>query len=545
MRNLTCPKCGKRGWVISEMDLGVFKLYTLPCKHSITKVSPIISKPGTYEAIRAKTCHNCKQYPKWCSCGSYEPEKLYPFQIEACYDTEKAELRALQNHEMGLGKSVILACLYKVHHEMLPAAIFCKASLGFQWMKYFDDWADITAQFITASKEAILLDFFPITIFSIDLLRRYNGKLKDMGYKSVLLDECQSIKDPGSQRSQAFRDFCKDKEFINAASGTPAKNNGAELAPIIVTLKPERFHSMNRFVWDYVDVYQSGGYTKVGGLKNPKKFHEDTKDFIFRKTRQEVLPELPVLRRDFRYSDLGTEVEEAYKKAYEEFCEEYDKGNMNTFGGWSSLIAYMSRMRHLTGLAKVKPAIAFVEEFLLETNRKLVLFVHHRDVGYSLFNQIGQVCRMGAFPQPMQFIAEMNVEQRHKAVQDFLSSDCRILVASTLAAGEGLNLQPCADCVMVERQWNPPNEEQAEARFIRIGQTADSVQATYLVAVGTIDEYFAELVEKKRAILSTIHDRKLTAEELQKIKENWQEAAILKELAVILRAKGGQRWNKV
>ena len=49
------------------------------------------------------------------------------------------------------------------------------------------------------------------------------------------------------------------------------------------------------------------------------------------------------------------------------------------------------------------------------------------------------------------------------------------MVASTLAAGEGLNLQTCSDCVIHERQWNPANEEQVEGRFIRIGQIAETV----------------------------------------------------------------------
>lgn len=35
--------------------------------------------------------------------------------------------------------------------------------------------------------------------------------------------------------------------------------------------------------------------------------------------------------------------------------------------------------------------------------------------------------------------------------------------------GKGLNLQSCSDCVVLERQWKPANEKQAEARFIRIG----------------------------------------------------------------------------
>ncbi len=72
------------------------------------------------------------------------------------------------------------------------------------------------------------------------------------------------------------------------------------------------------------------------------------------------------------------------------------------------------------------------------------------------------------------------------------------MIASTLASGEGLNLQSCSDCVMHERQWNPSAEEQAEGRFIRIGQLAQSVNAVYMHADDTVDTDLHNIVEGKR-----------------------------------------------
>ena len=51
---------------------------------------------------------------------------------------------------------------------------------------------------------------------------------------------------------------------------------------------------------------------------------------------------------------------------------------------------------------------------------------------------------------------------------------------------------------MHERQWNPANEEQAEGRFIRIGQTAQSVNAVYMHADGTCDTDLHSIIEHKR-----------------------------------------------
>ena len=110
----------------------------------------------------------------------------------------------------------------------------------------------------------------------------------------------------------------------------------------------------------------------------------------------------------------------------------------------------------------------------------------------------------------------------------------RILVASTLAFGEGLNLQSCSDCLLVERQWNPANEEQAECRFVRIGQKADSVQSTYIIASGTVDEYLTEIVERKREIVA----RTLSNKELI-----WNESEIIKELADRIAQAHREKWR--
>ena len=112
----------------------------------------------------------------------------------------------------------------------------------------------------------------------------------------------------------------------------------------------------------------------------------------------------------------------------------------------------------------------------------------------------------------------------------------RVMIASTLASGEGLNLQFCSDCVVMERQWNPANEEQAEARFKRIGSEAAIINATYQVALGTIDEYLADLVESKRQVVHEAYSG-------VKSETSYTEEGLMKELAEILVTKGMQRWK--
>jgi SNF2 family DNA or RNA helicase len=87
---------------------------------------------------------------------------------------------------------------------------------------------------------------------------------------------------------------------------------------------------------------------------------------------------------------------------------------------------------------------------------------------------------------------------------------------------------------MVERQWNPANEEQAEGRFSRIGSLAESISATYMTAIGTIDEFFMKLVENKR---------RLVREAMTGQKSNWDESEILNELSAMIVSHGRKSWG--
>jgi hypothetical protein len=119
----------------------------------------------------------------------------------------------------------------------------------------------------------------------------------------------------------------------------------------------------------------------------------------------------------------------------------------------------------------------------------------------------------------------MNGQLRFETQEAFNKAPRALMVASTLAAGEGLNLQTCSDCVIHERQWNPANEEQAEGRFIRIGQTASVVNAVYaqLDGLTTIDPQLDGIVEgKRRRFHAGMNNTEIA---------RWNEDSIIKELA--------------
>jgi SNF2 family DNA or RNA helicase len=80
------------------------------------------------------------------------------------------------------------------------------------------------------------------------------------GFKCVILDECQQIKNQNSKaRTASKRNMCRMFHHVIATSGSPIENNAGEYFTILNILKPERFRSYKQFVMDYCD-YEEGYY---------------------------------------------------------------------------------------------------------------------------------------------------------------------------------------------------------------------------------------------------------------------------------------------
>ena len=95
----------------------------------------------------------------------------------------------------------------------------------------------------------------------------------------------------------------------------------------------------------------------------------------------------------------------------------------------------------------------------------------------------------------------MNYDDRQKQVDEF-NSDPRqfVFLISTKAGGVGLNITSANKVVVVDPNWNPAYDLQAQDRAYRIGQTRD-VEVFRLVSVGTVEEivYARQIYKQQQA----------------------------------------------
>ena len=537
---LHCPnkKCKKVAKELSSSIQGKYRVVKLECGHSL---------------ITSSSVDIIKDEPKDNPVVFLDGGKPYKYQDEGILKAEEILKRTggvVFGDEMRLGKTIqVLGVLKRNASTMLPAIGIVKAGLLLQFNKEAVRVLN-TKEEIEAGKVHLVQVFdnkfhkpmpgFSLYLFSYDTLPKFDlEEIKSLiKPKFIFFDECQQIKNDSAQRTKACQNltFGGDETIPYRAgiSGTWIKNNAAESYPIFNLIQPLRFSSKKSFEDEYVDSYvTSGGVKKYSGIK-PHRL-EDWKsllsEFVIRRERKDVLPDLPAINRTFFYTPLGEMVQRMYTLMLKKFQESYDEmGGTYSSADRANLLSYITKMRHITGIAKVEPCLEWIGDFLEGTEDRLTVFVHHQDVGEMLYRQ----CEEKGY-RPLKYVASMNFEQRQEVIDLFTKDPSRrLIIASMLAAGEGVTFPPC-QIVMLERQWNPANEEQAEARPIKIDGSNNQVNATYFLATGTIDEYFANLVEDKRKIL------KQTMRGDGEIK--WHEESLMMELVEMLAKNGGKRWK--
>jgi len=105
-------------------------------------------------------------------------------------------------------------------------------------------------------------------------------------------------------------------------------------------------------------------------------------------------------------------------------------------------------------------------------------------------------------------------DKRQALVDRFQNDDSiRVFLANIIAGGIGTNLTAATQVVFNDLDWVPANHWQAEDRAYRIGQTR-TVNVTYMVAAGTIDDFVQGVLEKKAALVSAVVDGKALAPDL-------------------------------
>jgi len=512
---LKCTYCNQLVEEIKSYTFGDTVFSTYKCGHTITRKAvasnkkPIISADGY-------TPH------------SYQ-EEAYDFSV-------KAGFNVLQRLEMRLGKGVVTCMILDRHPELWPAVIVCKKSLINKYLKEILRWTNgrVVPQLLEKGRD-IPFKSFPVFVCSYNMLGKMLPKFKaaNIEPKIIIADEFQHLVNRDAQRTKAVFEAVEMWPDIirHATSGTPFRNHAAEYFTPLNWIRPDRFHTYEHYVMDFVDVVWDGDKNRLAGIKKSAmpRFKQLTDDFIINMDREKVAPHLPKVNREIIMCQMDEIVKDAYNQNLESFLEEYNK-SQNIAPG-SSILKYLTMMRHLVGVAKIKSVMEWVGDFMYDTDRKLTIFVHHRDVGQRMFQIAQALSASTGIEKPLQLTSDMSVDQQTETLAKFAGKDHRLGIVSTKAFNEGTDMQFCDAFAMAEQQWSPVEEEQAEARFLGEGAISQHVDGMYFIAMKSIDELMVNIKAVKwQGIKQT-----LSGDTSQ---HKWTEQGMMKAVADAVFAQG-------
>lgn len=407
---------------------------------------------------------------------------------------------ALLADDMGLGKTVQAAAAIQQLHPK-KAIIITLATLKINWERELKSWITHDYKYQTLFKTSDIVDpDANIIIVNYDLIiyDKIKSQLSKFNYDIMILDEAHNLSNPEAKRTKRVYSntgLIRQTKRIYALTGTPVRNRPKDFYITLKVLAPECIEPYTdyeayatRFCGAYYDSY---GGLKDKGASNIEELAERIKPFMLRRTKEEVLKELPPLIEKTIELEMTPEIEEVLN---EEIELREDISEFSTNGE----LGAQAKVRRLLGLAKLPQVYEYIEN-VLQTEEKIVIFAFHRDVIDSIRTHFkGKGCRViqgGMTPKLKQMEVDLFVKDPNS----------RIFIGQFTAAGFGVDgLQKVANNVIfAEVDWVPGNMDQARDRLYRMGQLKPVI-AHYLITPETLEDDILQTVIKKKQVITRL-----------------------------------------
>lgn len=424
--------------------------------------------------------------------------------------------------DMGLGKTIqVLALLDRRRASMPAPAAAEKRSpcLVVAPKSVLFNWADEAAKFTphlriatySGADRAMLrphLHEYDLVITSYGILRRDVAEFKDTTFDYVVLDEAQAIKNPRSKSARAARAVKATHRL--ALTGTPVENHLGDLWSIFEFLNPGMLGSGTRF-----SEAVRGGASDPSRLETAQQAAGALRPFILRRTKKQVLTELPPKTEQTIVCQMGA----AQRRVYEQLRDYYrgsvlgasgGAGTMATSNGGAMIVleallrlrqaachpALIDAKRTDAPSAKLDALLEQLEELMDEGHKALV---------FSQFTSMLALVRKSLDERNVTYeYLDGQTRDRKQRIDRFQNDpNCPLFLISLKAGGLGLNLTAAQYVFILDPWWNPAVEAQAIDRAHRIGQT-QHVTAYRLVCADTVEQRIIELQDKKRQLADAI-----------------------------------------
>ncbi len=432
--------------------------------------------------------------------------ELLPYQLDGIAFAAGAG-RAILADDMGLGKTIQgigLAQFLAMEANISRVLVVCPASLKSQWQLEIERFTSRTSRLIMGSSEARASQYFDnssfFTICNYEQVLRDIDSIETAPWDLIILDEGQRIKNWESKTSQTIKGL--KSPFALVLSGTPLENRLDELYSVVEFIDDRRLGPAFRFFNTYRIVDERG---KVLGYKNLDDLRERLKPILLRRTRKDVMEDLPPRTTEILRippTDEQVALHNGHKRVIQSVIRKRYISEMDLLRLQKALLLCRMTANSTFLVDKNPPGFSskleeldiLLEQLTAEEDRKIVLFSEWTTMlnliePLLLKRELDFVRLDGSVPQ----------KKRQQLVHRFQKDPSCKLFITTNAGSTGLNLQAANTVVNVDLPWNPAVLEQRISRAHRMGQKR-SVQAYLLVTSDTLEENLLATLSAKQEL---------------------------------------------
>jgi len=412
--------------------------------------------------------------------------------------------------DMGLGKTIQTLAMLQYQKEngaQSASLLVMPTSLIYNWLheakRFTPNLRVLNYTGTYREKTVSQFKHYDLILTSYGIVRLDIELLKNYLFDYTILDESQSIKNPGSNTSLAVRELKSKHRLI--LTGTPVENSTMDLWSQMSFINPGLLGNQSFFKEEFLKPIE-----KDKDEAKTKKLHSLIKPFILRRHKSQVAKELPEKVEQISYCKMTEEQEQAYEETKSFYRNKILKGleEHGTVNAQFMLLQGLMKLRQIANhprmadeayegeSGKMKEVIRMTRNVVGEGHKLLIFsqFVKHLNIVRAALDekQITYTYLDGA------------TRNRHLEVERFQNDpNIQVFLISLKAGGVGLNLTAADYVFILDPWWNPAIEAQAVDRAHRIGQQ-NTVFTYKFITKDSVEEKILALQNRKLQLVTDL-----------------------------------------
>lgn len=388
--------------------------------------------------------------------------------------------RTLLGDEMGLGKTVqAIAAMSALKAEgVTHFMVVCPASVLINWCREIEKHSTLSVTKVHGGDSEALLHWRKngdVAVTTYESISRFSMPEK-FRIGMIVADEAHYVKNPETQRTKALTALLRQTENVLFMSGTPLENRVDEMCFLCSLLQPEVAKELER----------------VKYISTAEQFRMELAPVYLRRTREDVLTELPDLIEKEQWCSMSEKEKSAYRESV-------------LSGNFMAIRQVSWQMEDVNDSCKAQRLVELCNK-ARDENRKVIVFSFFRETLSKAEKLLSDRC--------MEVITgAVSPQRRQEIVDEFTQAQAgAVLISQVQAGGTGLNIQSASVIIFCEPQIKPSIENQAISRAYRMGQVRD-VMVHRLLCDETIDERMLEILRNKQIEFDSFADESVVGEE--------------------------------